>query len=287
MSIVELIRYSNFPVINLPFKIESIFIKPTNSDGIFFNLAIGYIVSALFYFMMVYYPDRVRKEKVTKVALSEVSTVCTDAMLLIVHIYKNVSLITEWDFKNLSDDELFIDENFYSRMRRFDVYKTADTLLCHDEEPYNIITWDEKLFNDFEDYVKRIDATLDRYLHFLDEKLIDTIMAFQKNLFITTYLGLPSNNIGLFYSGKNGKKYLDRVPLHTFLNDRSGKKAPIFGTNDNCDNNNLLTSYVDTLMNLRKYCYTTIGFRKNAAVKLLCEGENGQYGIAIYNTDGQ
>jgi len=282
ISIYGLVRYSNLTVIDLPFNIESIFIKPTNSDGIFIDLSIGYIVSAIFYLMIVFYPEKVRKNKVTKVALAEFSTVCTDAMILIILIYKNVSLKSEWNYKHLTDDKVFFDKNFYNRMQRFDVYKTADTLLCQKEEPFDIITWDEKLQNDLDDFVKRIDVTLNRYLYFLDDEIIDSALAFQKNNFITAYLGLPTNDLGMSYSGVNGKKYSDRIPLHLFINNVGDRKmVPIFGANDLCDNSKILNSYVDTLLELRNHCYNITGFHKDIAFKLFCEDICGEYGIAI------
>jgi len=284
ISLCTLLRYSNWPVIDLPPEMESLFIRPTDSDGILFNLSIGFIVSSVFYLMIVYYPDKIRRDKAKAIALSEFATVCTDAMVLIVLMYKNVSSEAEWDhFRYFTDDSRFFNDVFYTKIQLFDEHKEADTLLCYPEKPYAIITWNDKLQNDLADYVRRIDITVNRYLYLLEDEIVESALAFKNNNFITIYLGLPTNEFGSDLMGKNGIKYAERVPLHLLNNGKNGKRSPIFRVNDVSNNSNILKSYVDTLLKLRSYCYNTTGFQKDRAVQVFCKDVCGQYGIAIFD----
>lgn len=284
ISIFILIKYSIYEVVDLPYNLENYFLKPDISDGIVFNLAIGYIVSSIFYLMIVYFPESAKKKKVTKVALSELATVCSDSMILIVQMYKNVCLESEWEFDSLMDDKDFFDNRFYERIQRFDIYKNADTLLCEDEEPYNALSWAKKILKEFEDYVIRIDNTINRYIYFLDDELTESALAFKNNSFISTYLGLPSNKLVAFYTGNNGIKYTDKVPLYLMLYNKNERKInPIFKKNDTADNIGLLKDYIKTLLRLREYCNSVSEFDKKRGINLFCNDGCGQYKIAIHD----
>ncbi|KAF0194458.1 MAG: hypothetical protein FD169_1779 [Bacillota bacterium] len=281
VSCLVLIRYSSLPVIELPLGLDRYFIKPDNSDNILRDLSMGYVISAVFYLMVVLFPEKLKKEKVSKVANAELVSVCLDATVLIALMYKNVCLEAEWACQGFTNDEMLFSAAFYTRMRRFDIYKEADTLLCHKEEPYNVITWVYKLEKDLTDFVERLDRILNRYLFYLDGELTDKAIAFQKNLLHTFYLGLPSSTHGFTYSGEHGRQYPERVPYHLLLQDGKKRRTPIFERTELSDNIIALKSYVDTLLALRRYLYDVNGFEKDYAVKLLCLDGCGQFGTAV------
>lgn len=63
VSILFLIRYSNAELLSwFPENLAYFFLKPQNSDGILFSLFVGYLVSEIFYFIVVFLPEK-RKRK--------------------------------------------------------------------------------------------------------------------------------------------------------------------------------------------------------------------------------
>lgn len=281
ISILIIVKYSNFPILELPFSIEEFLIKPKETDEVVLNLSIGYIVSSIFYLIVVYYPEKIKKVKVEKVAIEDLGSVCLDAINLIVLMYKNVCKKNEWNFDNLKDDADFFDAKFYKRMELFDAYKDADTLLykVEDNGKGGVISWDDKLEKDLEDFSDRIDQVITRYIYFLDDEIIDKALSFRNNKFIIIYLGLPSNKSATKYTGNNGVNYAERVPLHVYRND--GRKSLIFQNNDVVDNSQLLHDYIKTLLSLRKLCCNKTKLPRNIALKNFCLEECGQCGIAI------
>lgn len=249
---------------------------------IIFNLSIGYIVSAIFYLIVVYYPDKEKKCKVEKAAMADLECVCIDAIMLVVLMYKNVCSKAEWNFSNLKDDAQFFNDRFYQRMKVFDAYKNADTLISKIEEDgtYSALSWDNKLEMDLKSFVDRIDQIITRYIYFLDDEIIDKVLEFRNNKLIISYLGLPSNKIITMYKGNNGLKYAERISINMFRHDPSGKKNLLFD-NDMVDNGEVLHDYINTLLVFRKLCCKKTDFKKDIAIEYLYHKDCGQYGIAI------
>ena len=63
IAIIIVIRYCDFPICNNNFKL---FIKPENSDMLFYNLSTGYIVSYIFYILVNFIPDCINKNEKEK-----------------------------------------------------------------------------------------------------------------------------------------------------------------------------------------------------------------------------
>ena len=285
LSIWKIVQYSYLPIIKLPFSIERYFVKPVETDGIAFNLAMGYIVSAIFYLIVVYYPDKVKRIKVEKVAIEELSSICIDAIMMVVLMYKNVCNKYEWDFNHLKDDSQFFDEKFYKRMEMFDAYVDADTRLSKKEDNGNfkVISWDDKLEGSLKDFADRIDQIITRYIYFLDDEIIEKSLAFKNNRLLIGYLGLPSNKIVSIYEGTNGAMYAERISLHMFRGDMSGKKTLLFKNDGAVDNVNILHDYINTLLSLRELCCKKTKFRRDIAIKYFCSEKCGQCGIAKFD----
>lgn len=277
ISVIILIRYSNCPILKL-FSCVSFFIKPKQSDGIAFNLSIGYIVSWVFYIMVVWAPEKDKKNKTKKIVIEELTTVCADAMIMIISMYKNVCEENEWKFEQLNDDTDFFNENFYERMRRLDTYKYADTLKCKNGKDGKF-SWGDKLEDDLEDYVNRIDKVINRYIYFLDSEVVNTMLAFQKSKFICAYLGLPNYEIEGGYTGKDGRKYPERVPIYLVRESSEDKYSPIFEKTEHVDNLEMLREYIKALLNLRKLCLSDKrnGFLKDIAIKKFSDPEVGKF----------
>lgn len=285
ISIYFIIKYSDYPFINLPFNLDRFFIKPKNTDDIILNFAIGYIVSFIFYLIVIYFPEKVKKSKVEKIAFEELSSICTDAIMLVILMYKNVCKTEEWDFKHLKDDAEFFDAHFYEKMRLFDAYKNADTLICKvdDNGNYNSISWDDKLEKDLNNFVSRIDQVITRYIYFLDDEIIDKALLFKNTNLFTSYLGLPSMKLGLIYTGNNGVKYSDRVSLYMIRKDPKGMKTPLFTKSISVENTNMLSDFIKDLLSLRKLCSKKSTIKRNIAIENYCFNNCGQCGIAIFN----
>ena len=62
VSIGVLVRYSQYEIWAIFQFTGSLFIKPEISDGIAFNLSIGIVVSAIFYLILVYFPEKKRNK---------------------------------------------------------------------------------------------------------------------------------------------------------------------------------------------------------------------------------
>jgi hypothetical protein len=284
ISICIITKFSNFPIIELPFDLDRFFIKPIETDGILFNLAIGYIVSAFFYLLVVFYPEKVKREKVERVAISELESISTEATMMAVLMYKNVSKNEEWNFEHLKDDAEFFDKKFYERITRFDAYKNADTLKCsiEDDGTMKNLTWDNILEDKLKDFSDRIDQIVTRYIYFLDDEIIDKALSFKNNNFIVAYLGLPSNRLISVYTGINGIKYAERVPWHMIRSDSYGEKTPLFQPNEMVDNVDLFRDYINTLLSLRELCLRKSKSKKDIAIEYFCRERCGQTDIAIF-----
>lgn len=283
-SILIVVRYSNYPVLKLPFNLEEYFIKPKETDGIWFNLAIGYIVSSIFYLLNVYFPEKRKRKKVEKVAMEDLASVCIDAIMMIVLMYKNVCSDDDWKFDHLQDDADFFDEKFFQTMELFDTYKDADTIriIKEDNGTVKTLSWNDMLEAELRDYVERIDNVFTRYIYFLDDEIIDRASAFRNTPLIVAYLGLPSSKFRSITTGLNGVKYAERVPFYLTRQDHNRTKAPLFGKNDVSDNMNLLREFITALLSLRMLCIKKTELKSNIAIDNYCISKCGQCGIAIF-----
>ncbi len=281
ISIIVLIRFSDLPVIKLPFKLQHLFIKPQEHDGIWFNLSLGYIVSVVFYWLVVYFPEKIKKDKVFRMVNSDVYVIYKDVTFLVLLLYKNICNESDWNcFEWQEDTDVFTDA-FYNQISKFDVYSQADTRLCKKEPPHSIISWCEKLENDLQDYVDRIDVILNRYIIWLDDTYVDDLLAFRNSKFITSFLGIPSHVLSEEYSDTEGMRYRERVPYHVILNDVSGnKKSPIFQKTDECDNVLMFRDFINSFLNLKKYFIKMELYKKRQALDFLCKDNNGHFNIA-------
>lgn len=254
---------------------------------VIYDISMGYIVSAIFYLMVVYYPEKVKKIKIERIAMDEIECICIDAIMVIVLAYKNVSDENEWNFKDLEDDAQLFNDKFYEKMKLFDAYKNSDTRLCikEDDGSTSEITWDDKLESVFQDCVNRIDEIITKYIYFLDDEIIDKLLLFRNNKLIVGYLGLPSNKMITVYKGTDGTKYAERISLNIFRQDPNGKKNLLFNNSGVVDNGNILHDYIDTLLSLRELGCKKAKFHRDVAIEYFCREGCGQYGIAISNDD--
>ena len=227
--------------------------------------------------MVVYYPEMVRRKKVMKIVLEDLSTIYIDALGLMVLIYKNTCTETEWRKLGVNKDVDFFSEDFYQIIKKIDIYKKADTVFCKKEEPFDLIEWFEYLNEVLEDIHKRTNSILEKYLFYSDDDLIECIRNFMNNILITSYLGLPSTEMSMNYTGLNNTMHFMTIPLYMTLNDVKGRKrTPIFdGVNIS-----LVESYVESLMKITNYLENVKGYSDDAIKQYVLDMECGQVGIA-------
>ena len=281
ISILVIIRHSNYPSLLPEGTITyNLLLKPKNSDGILLSLSTGYLVSALFYWMLVYVPEKMRKDKIRTVVVEELSCVCDDIIMLLALMYKSVSTEESWSSILIDDDSKFFDKDFYSRIKLFDGYCNADSLAkkVNSNGVCVAITWDEKLVVTLEDIFNQIDKIITKYIFWLEDDLIDAILAFRDNEFMAAYLGLPTNKLYTEYIGVDGKKYAERISIFKARTDSLIKKEKIFADDKNL---NMLQGFVDTFLKLRKICYESPNFKKDIAITSLCIDKCGNTGTAI------
>lgn len=300
ISLAVVMKYSNTPLItpieklfnlvensnegNVNFLIHKLyefnklFIKPSNTDGIALNFSVGYIVSALFYLIVVYIPEKLRRKKIQKYVMANLEGACADVLLMLVNIYKNVSTKEEWEFQNLEDDKEFFNKKYFDKMKVFDGYSVADTCYRRQvDDEFEEITWDDKLDKTLRDSINILKDILSCYILLLDEDIINGVIEFINDDFIVAYLGLTCHKSVDIVTGKNGIKYAERCSCYGVRNDPTGKKTPIFKGN----NIKKLKQFITTFLKLRDICIKKGTLDKKFAFKYFVEEECGQYAIAI------
>lgn len=285
LCICVIVRFSDAaPLYKNSSFLEALFKRPKHSSGIELSLATGYLVSALFFIIVVYLPDKRRTNYVNSLAIEDLSSVCADAEMLIVSMYKNTCTAQEWSLLEIDDDKDFFDESFFKRMKKFDGYAIADSLLMKRDADGKSeqITWDDKILECLESINSRLQMIVSQYAFLLDEGLLKKINSFRNNRFSVAFLGLPTNSTYLQYTDVYGQKYAERISFYIIRKDPSGKKTPIFDDSAMCNNSLMLEDYVNTLLELRKVCVEHESLRKDIAIQNYCRSGCGKTCCAIY-----
>lgn len=276
VSIIIVIKHSNMPVWN-GFEF---FLKPEESDGIFLKFAIGYIVSLIFYLIVVYYPEESRKNKIKTLVLNDLTGASYDIVFMLVSMYKSICSEESWIFSQYDDDKMLFDDVYYEKIKVFDAYSNADSPFNKRDTNNKLvpISWHDKISVNLEMLNQVLDGVLVKYVIYLNDDMLDSILNLKNSNFLIGYLGLPSKNVNNISTGLDDQKYADRISLYHARTDlEDNKHTPLFSDVDenNC-NKILLKDFIEKFFVIRDLCVKENHMTKDIGIQRYCKDNCGK-----------
>lgn len=270
-AVLVLVKYSSMPFIKLPNSIKPeilsniiykvvkyikvIFTRPENSDGIFFNIALGYFVSYVFYILVVKFPEYYKKIKLLPTAKQNVIALYYEVISILFIIYKSENnQIDEIQIKNDID---FLNDDFLDKIKKFDAKRDASSLLLH-KDSRNKISWLDKIELTLKTADEEINNIIRVFDNVLDIELIEALYEFKNNTFTSTFLGGVKAPY-MIATDAEGRLIYERVPLKLFY--ESDDSQPIF------DDSKMLRDYIDKLKKISNIIGKWDTFRHNHAIE--------------------
>lgn len=266
--VCNILKYSDWPVLTLPRAFGECFLKPKYYSEITLNIAIGFVVSSLFYLIVVYIPERDRRLKVQKIVLSELAAICYDIIFLVFSMYKSTCFEKEWQWTSEEDDELVFSEKYYQSMELFDTYSEADSAYRKKVDgKLVVISWEDKLSGTLDEVVSNLDNILSKYIFLIDNELLESIMKLKNNEFLKMYLGLPTDKLVYVSKDFSGERHAERFPLNKARKEAPYKHGLLFSKSNGIDNIELWKSFINDFLQVRKWCVNHRIIEKNIGIK--------------------
>ena len=264
----------------MPEIIAKLLEKPTYIDPIMSAIVTGYIASYIVFLLTVVLPTAVKNAPMRKNAAVRLGFIYRRNVYLLLLMYKNTSMKEQWEQVPVDDDLKCFDENFYERMRNFDVQARADSLLKK-KDTQEPLSWLEYLSNQYEYMARMMDDIVREYQIYLPENILELIEEFRMSTYLNLFLG-ESSTIDIAYQGEDGYTYNEPIPIAlVYIEER---RNPIFAQTEIVDNADVLRDYISILKKLYSWIkkYPGVSVKQDYAISKLKRADTGHFGIAIF-----
>ncbi len=284
ISLFFSIRWSDYPVINLPFDIEDCFIKNETIDSSMLSLMTGYATGYIVFILTTWLPTIIRNRPMQKMAVQRLSVIYRKSIYLLLLMCKNTCTSEVWKKVIRSEDFACFNANYFDQMCIFDIKAEADTMLC-DKEKNERITWNKYIEYVCNNIYKELDDVFLQYHLYLSNDIVDIITRLKLCHFMETFTGNNISSVLLSHDMK-GYAYYDTFPIALFYL-QEGEQSAVFSKNGDVDGSKILSEFIEILKDLYKILKKYpkgISVEKDYAISKLKQEMTGHYATAINNT---
>lgn len=277
------LRWSSQPMLNLPNFLKILFLQPQNVDPSMLNLVTGYVSGYIVYLLTVVIPTFLKNRPMQLEAAKRLSSLYRKNMMVLLLMCKNACTKEEWSTVLRNSDFASFNEDYYERMRFFDIKADADTLYLH-KENLTPLAWHEYLEFICEETKKGLDEIFLQFHAYLSDDMLKIITDMRNNAFIGIFTDCT---VGTDYesTGKDGYLYFDSMTASAFF-AQDGEQGPIFSKSEGVDNADILRDYILILQYLYKILKQFpkgIAVKDNYVVDRLRADNAGHYHTAVFS----
>lgn len=280
--LVLLIRWSTVEIYDIFSEsvfLNYVFVTKDEVDAVLMSIVSGYVIGFITYALTVLLPTYFRNKPMQFQFALELQELYACSLSTLLIIYKSVSTHQEWQNINTSDDLDALNDDFYIKIKRFDVCSEAYTIYGkYDGRKYN---WSEYLTKMCKHIQERSRQLLLYYQAYLTEEMYDTIADTVNDKFLGMITGESVNVISQVV-GENGYRYFEAISVADYY-EMTDNPAPIFCTDMNII---LLKQYVCLLHRQKKTICSVLGrdkmLKSNYYLSEMTNKKIGKYESAIW-----
>lgn len=259
LSLGLLVRWSTVKIIDIFSANKFInysFVTNKEADSVLQSLVSGYVIGYMTYALTVLLPTFFRNKPMQVQFAKELQELYSCSLGTLLVIYKSVSTQQQWQNIDISDDLCALNDEFYVKVKYFDLCSEAYTLFGNvDGEKYS---WGEYLVKISKNTQEKARQILLCYQAYLSETMYDILIDTINDEFLGMITGECTNIISHVID-ENGYMYFETISVADYY-ELTDNPTPIFLLEDNLK---VLKQYI-SLLHRQKFIICEILGKDNA-----------------------
>jgi len=261
LSLGLLVRWSTvkiFDIFSANKFINYLFVTNKEADSVLLSIVSGYVIGYVTYALTVLVPTFFRNKPMQIQFAKELQELYSCSVGTLLVIYKSVSTQREWQNIDISDDLCALNDEFYAKVKYFDLCSEAYTIFgSADGKKYS---WSEYLVKISEKTQEKARQILLCYQAYLSETMYDILVDTINDKFLGMITG-ECTNIIPHVIGENEYMYFESISVADYY-ESTDNPTPIFLLEDNLK---VLKQYI-SLLHRQKFIICAI-LGKDKALK--------------------
>lgn len=239
------IRETDYPLLIKGRIPELLFCHNGNSDAILGGIVTGYITGYFVYVLTVLLPNAIKYSPINEDVISQLRDIYSRSVLTLLIMYKSVCTEEEWKGTSGKSDLDCLGEDFFEKIKRFDLYAEAYSLYMHKDEKRRL-KWHEYLREECSAIQVKVTDLFSAYSMYLDYNTVDILLRYKNSHFLGMMTGNDQDSESVL-RGADGYTYFDAISISMYY-EATSKGSPFFANKINRDR---LAEYVEILKEIK------------------------------------